>query len=113
MLTENARVLEAVERLGSGDLHGVGELLSASHASLRDDYEVSCPELDLAVEAAMGAGALGARMTGGGFGGAAIALVPTAEEGRVRDAVQRGFADSGLRAPEIFSVLPSTGARRM
>ena len=113
VLTENARVLEAVERLGSGDLHGVGELLSASHASLRDDYEVSCPELDLAVEAAMGAGALGARMTGGGFGGAAIALVPTAEEGRVRDAVQRGFADSGLRAPEIFSVLPSTGARRM
>ena len=74
MLSENRRVLETVRRLRAGDVRGIGELLVASHASMRDDYEISCPELDLAVDAALAAGAAGARMTGGGFGGSAIAL---------------------------------------
>ena len=76
VVTEDARVVEVVERLRDGDLEGIGAALLASHASLRDDFEVSCPELDAAVETAMAHGALGARMTGGGFGGCAIALLP-------------------------------------
>lgn len=113
VLTENARVLQTVEQLRAGDVAGIGELLAASHASLRDDYEVSCPELDLAVEAATAAGAVGARMTGGGFGGSAIALTPVAQEVQVREAVQRRFTDSGLRAPDIFTVQPAAGAQRL
>ena len=77
VVTENARVLEAVELLRAGELDRLGPLLAASHASLRDDYAVSSPELDTAVEAAVAAGAVGARMTGAGFGGSAIALTAT------------------------------------
>ena len=95
VLTENARVLAAVTLLDahgdparSGDalardMRAIGALLDASHASLRDDFEVSTPELDLAAESARAAGALGARMTGGGFGGAVIALVPTAQNAAI------------------------------
>jgi galactokinase len=113
VLTENARVLATVERLRAGDIAGIGELLTASHASLRDDYEVSCPELDLAVEAALAAGAVGARMTGGGFGGSAIALTPVSHERQVREAVLHGFAGTGLQAPDIFTVLPASGAQQL
>ncbi|MFI7482805.1 galactokinase [Kocuria sp. M1R5S2] len=113
VLTENRRVLQCVQLLRKGDVAGVGDLLTASHASLRDDYEVSCPELDLAVDTALTAGALGARMTGGGFGGSAIALVPAAREEQVRDAVLRGFADVGPATPDIFTVLPADGAQRL
>ncbi|HST72226.1 MAG TPA: galactokinase [Kocuria rosea] len=113
VLTENARVLETVQRLRAGDVAGIGELLAASHASLRDDYEVSCPELDLAVEAATGAGAVGARMTGGGFGGSAIALVRAAEADRVAAAVAEAFARAGHRAPATFVVAPAQGAGRV
>ena len=74
VVTENARVRDAVAALGARDDARLGELLSASHRSLRDDYEVSTPELDNLVELAMGAGALGARLVGGGFGGSIIAL---------------------------------------
>ena len=90
---------------------GVGGLLTASHASLREDYEVSCPELNLAVDTALAAGALGARMTGGGFGGSAIALVPADREEQVRNAVLRGFGS--LKTPDIFTVLPADGAQRL
>jgi galactokinase len=76
VVTENARVLEAVAALGTRDAAKLGELLSASHRSLRDDYEVSTPELDRLVELADAAGALGSRMVGGGFGGSIIALTP-------------------------------------
>ncbi len=113
VLTENARVLETVQRLRAGDVAGIGELLAASHVSLRDDYEVSCPELDLAVEAATGAGAVGARMTGGGFGGSAIALVRAAEADRVAAAVAEAFARAGHRAPATFVVAPAQGAGRV
>ena len=110
VLGENRRVLDTVELLRAGAVDGIGDLLTASHASLRDDFEVSCPELDLAVEAALGAGALGARMTGGGFGGSAIALIRQADEDSVRAAVLGAFADKGFKEPSLFTVLPADGA---
>ncbi|MFC4903382.1 galactokinase [Kocuria oceani] len=113
VLTENARVLATVERLRTGDVAGIGELLIASHTSLREDYEVSCPELDLAVEAALAAGAIGARMTGGGFGGSAIALVAAGEAERTAAAVTQAFARAGHRAPGTFVVAPGEGAGRV
>jgi galactokinase len=113
VVTENARVLAAVELLRAGDLDRLGPLLAASHASLRDDYEVSSPELDTAVDAAVEAGAVGARMTGAGFGGSAIALVPAGLVGRVADRVGRAFAAAGFGPPEVATVTPSDGARRL
>jgi galactokinase len=113
VVTENARVLRAVELLRAGALDRLGPLLAASHASLRDDYEVSSPELDTAVEAAVDGGAVGARMTGAGFGGSAIALVPDGRTGRVADRVRAGFAAAGFAAPEVFAVTPADGARRL
>jgi galactokinase len=112
VVRENDRVLRAVELLRAGRLTEVGPLLTASHESLRDDYQVSCPELDLAVDAALGAGALGARMTGGGFGGSAIALVPRARQEAVDQAVATAFAERSLRAPRLFTGVPSAGAAR-
>jgi galactokinase len=113
VVTENARVLAAVELLRAGGLDRLGPLLAASHASLRDDYEVSSPELDTAVEAAVAAGAVGARMTGAGFGGSAIALVEAALAGRVADRARDAFAAAGFGPPEVTAVVPSDGARRL
>jgi galactokinase len=113
VVTEDERVLRTVEVLRAEGPAAIGPLLDASHASMRDDFEISCPELDLAVDTARAAGAVGARMTGGGFGGSAIALVPTTAEGTVRDAVATAFAEAGYAAPEIFSVAPADGARRI
>jgi galactokinase len=110
---ENDRVLAVAARLRRGELETIGELLTASHASLRDDYQVSAPELDTAVEAALGAGALGARMTGAGFGGCALALVPAGAVADVGKAVTAGFAERGFREPGIFAVQPADGARRV
>ncbi len=113
VVTEIERTLRSVELLRAGNLLAVAPLISESHASLRDDYEVSCPELDTAVEAAMSAGALGARMIGGGFGGSAIAIVPVALVGAVDEAVHAAFAERGFRAPAVFDALPAPGARRI
>jgi galactokinase len=113
VVSENARVLAAVAALRAGDLERLGPLLLASHQSLRDDFEVSTPELDTAVEAAMAAGALGARMTGGGFGGSAIALVPAQRETAVGERVRKAFAEAGFAAPDILPVRPGDGARRL
>jgi galactokinase len=113
VVTEIERTLQAVDLLRAGDLLAVAPLISASHVSLRDDYEVSCAELDTAVEAAMSAGALGARMIGGGFGGSAIAIVPVALVGAVDEAVHAAFAEQGFRAPAVFDALPAPGARRI
>ncbi|UEL29608.1 galactokinase [Pseudarthrobacter sp. L1SW] len=113
VVTENDRVLQTVELLANQGPAAIGPLLDASHASMRDDFEISCPELDLAVDASRAGGAIGARMTGGGFGGAAIALTPVALEQRVRDAVATAFADAGYKAPDIFTVSPAAGARRI
>ncbi len=113
VVTENDRVLQTVGLLGGAGPAAIGPLLDASHASMRDDFEISCPELDLAVEAARAAGALGARMTGGGFGGSAIALTPVSAEQQVRAAVEHAFAGAGYAAPDIFSVRPAAGAMRL
>ncbi|WP_395402380.1 galactokinase [Arthrobacter sp. UC242_113] len=113
IVTENDRVLQTVELLGQQGPSSIGALLDASHASMRDDFEISCAELDLAVEASRTNGAIGARMTGGGFGGAAIALTPVSEEQQVRAAVVRAFAEAGYTAPDIFTVTPAAGAMRL
>jgi len=86
--------------------------MSASHRSMRDDFEISTRELDLAVEVAADGGALGARMTGGGFGGSAIALTPAERIPALRLAVDEAFGERGYRAPETFVVRPSQSARR-
>lgn len=113
VVTENDRVLQTVETLGADGPAAIGALLDASHVSMRDDFEISCPELDLAVDTARAHGAIGARMTGGGFGGSAIALTPVGQEQQVRDAVVRSFSEAGFTAPEIFTVTPAAGARRL
>jgi galactokinase len=113
VVTENQRVLDVVALLEAGDVRGIGPLLTASHESLRDDYEVSSPELDVAVDAALRAGAHGARMTGGGFGGSAIALVESSTSAEVRSAVLAAFAAAGMAEPGFVEALPSTGAARV
>jgi galactokinase len=114
VVTENERVLATVSALRSGaDPRTVGPLLTASHVSLRDDYEVSVPELDVAVDAALGAGAHGARMTGGGFGGCVIALVEQPRAPQVEQAVAEAFAGRGFTPPVAFLAQPSDGAHRV
>ncbi|MFJ2897537.1 galactokinase [Streptomyces sp. NPDC087218] len=110
---DNERVERVIALLDAGDVRAVGPVLDAGHASLRDDLRVSCAELDLAVSAATGAGALGARMTGGGFGGSAIVLVEEDRADAVADAVREAFAAAGHTAPGIFPAVPSAGARRL
>jgi galactokinase len=112
VVTEIERVRECVNALRRNDFDEVGQRFAASHASLRDDYEVSCRELDLVVDTAMAAGALGARMTGGGFGGSAIALVPADRADQVSGAVVDAFAAAGLTAPRAFAVTAGPPAGR-
>ncbi len=112
VVTESARVRGAVKALGSGEWKQLGAMLSASHESLRDDFEVSCPELDIAVEEAVEAGALGARMTGGGFGGSAIALLPSADVEALRSRVEARYARHDWKLPQVFAVTPVAGATR-
>jgi galactokinase len=113
VVTENQRVLDAVDILESGELREIGPLLSASHASLREDYQVTVPELDLAATTAEAAGAYGARMTGGGFGGCVIALVSADSADAVAAAVGDAFAAHGLTAPVAFLATPGPGATRV
>jgi galactokinase len=112
IVTENQRVLDTVRVLREQGARAIGELLVASHASMRDDFEISVPELDTAVEAALAAGAIGARMTGGGFGGAAIALIEQSAVDAVSTAVEDAFAHAGFTAPHLFTVVPAAGAHR-
>ncbi len=111
VLTETARVKAAVRVLGAHDWAQFGTLLTASHASLRDDFDVSCPELDATVETALEAGALGARLTGFGFGGSVIALAPTDRLLPLRGAVEAAFAAREWKTPTLFTVRPAPGAR--
>ncbi|MFI9831719.1 galactokinase [Streptomyces sp. NPDC051913] len=113
VVTEDERVEKAVALLESGDTRAIGPVLVAGHASLRDDFRVSCPELDLVVEAAVNAGALGARMTGGGFGGSAIVLADVADVDTITKAVEEAFATAGFTAPRVFEAVPAPGARRL
>lgn len=110
VVTENQRVLDVVELLRANKIDEVGKLLNSSHESLSKDYRVSSTELDHAVGAAQRAGALGARMTGGGFGGSAIALVHESRQDAVREAVRTSFSDAGLSEPRFFTALPAPGA---
>ena len=112
VVTENQRVLDTVAALRTDGPLAIGALLDASHISMRDDFEISVPELDLAVETAQATGAIGARMTGGGFGGAAIALVPADEVSRFQVAIDGAFAEHGFGAPVTFTVTAADGARR-
>lgn len=116
VVTEVARTDDFLEELSAADPDRIGEigrLMTASHASLRDDYEVSCEELDVAVDAALGAGAVGARMTGGGFGGSAIALVPNGVLAQVESAVLEAFNERGFRAPDLIEAVASKPARKV
>jgi galactokinase len=113
VISENRRVLEFVAALRRGDWTTLGSLLTASHGSLRDDFDVSSPELETAVATARAAGARGARMTGAGFGGCAIALVPTGTMDALRDELERAFERSGHRPPKLFAAAPVDGARRI
>ena len=109
-VSEMKRVLDCVEALSKSDFVKVGELINQSHISLRDDYTVSCPELDTAVDASLAAGALGSRMVGGGFGGSAIALIEASKTSETIHAVEKAFADKKFKAPRFFTSLPSQGA---
>jgi galactokinase len=112
VITENIRTLRTRDLLASGQAMELGPELTASHASLRDDFRVTVPELDCAVDAALAAGARGARMTGGGFGGCTIALVDSTGAAAISDAIDVSFADAGFTAPEHFLATPSAGAYR-
>jgi galactokinase len=113
VVTEVDRVVQAADLLRDNRIRDVGPLLDASHASLRDDYEVSCDELDVACAAAVAAGALGARMTGGGFGGSAIALVDAERVAEVAQTVAQAFSDKGFAAPAFLLATPSAAASRV
>ncbi|SNX61785.1 galactokinase [Streptomyces sp. TLI_55] len=113
VVTEDERVEKVVDLLKSGETRAIGPVLVAGHASLRDDFRISCPELDLVVDTAMSAGALGSRMTGGGFGGSAIVLADVADVDTITKAVEEAFAAAGFTAPRVFEAVPSPGARRL
>ena len=111
--TENTRVEQAVAALAAGDAPALGPILAAGHASLRDDFEVSTPELDLLVALALEAGVWAARMTGGGFGGAIVALAPVARREAVAAAVADGYRAATGRVTEPIVALAADGARRV
>ncbi|GKQ40041.1 galactokinase [Streptomyces sp. A012304] len=113
VVTEDERVERVVSLLESGETRAVGPVLTEGHASLRDDFRISCPELDLVVDTALAAGALGARMTGGGFGGSAIVLAEAADVDTLTKAVEEAFAAAGFTAPRVFEAVPAAGARRL
>nr|P13227.2 RecName: Full=Galactokinase; AltName: Full=Galactose kinase [Streptomyces lividans] len=110
VVTEDERVERVVALLESGDTRRIGAVLVEGHASLRDDFRISCPELDLVVDTALASAALGRRMTGGGFGGSAIVLVEAAAVDAVTKAVEDAFAAAGLKRPRVFEAVPRRGA---
>ncbi|WP_367322560.1 galactokinase [Streptomyces sp. HUAS ZL42] len=113
VVTEDERVERVVSLLESGDTRAIGPVLTEGHASLRDDFRISCPELDLVVDTALANGALGARMTGGGFGGSAIVLAEAADVETISKTVEEAFGAAGFTAPRLFEAVPAAGARRL
>jgi galactokinase len=114
VVTEDQRVLDTVARLETrNDLRRIGPILTASHISMRDDFNITVPQVDLAVVAALDAGAFGARMTGGGFGGSVVALVDADQAAGVFHAVQAAYTAAGYLAPVGFTATASTGAHRL
>ena len=114
VVTENERTVEAAEALRAGDLERVGRLMALSHRSLRDDYEVSCRELDVLVEVAETIeGVIGARMTGGGFGGCTVNLVRHEALAEFRVAIARESSKAGQHAPTVYPVETSDGVKEI
>ena len=113
VVTENERVLKAFDLARTADLSELAPLLDASHASMRDDYEITVPTVDLAVDTAKASGALGARMTGGGFGGCIIALTRAGEAERIGQDIADAFDEAGFGEPVWFTVTPAPGAGRL
>jgi galactokinase len=113
VISENGRVLRAAEALRAGDVAALGDLLTASHRSLSYRFRMSWPQADAAVQAAVDSGALGARMTGGGFGGSVVALLPVGRDEAVRAAVNRRFAQHGWPVPHYLPAVPSGGGYRV
>ncbi|MET8473293.1 galactokinase [Streptomyces sp. NPDC006422] len=113
VVTDDHRVERVIELLDAGDVRAIGPILVQGHVSLRDDLRISCPELDLVVATAMASGALGARMTGGGFGGSAVVLVESADADTVTKSITGAFEEAGFTAPRVFPAVPSPGARRL
>jgi galactokinase len=112
IVTENERVVSTVAAFASGNLQGVGELFAQSQASMKYDFEISTPALDLAVATALSHGAVASRVTGGGFGGAAIAIVPSEQRSLIEARVTESFLQAGLGEPNLFTVQASRGAER-
>jgi galactokinase len=110
IVLENARVLEAVQALREEDFATFGRLMYDSHLSMRDDFEISTPELDAFVEAARETGALGARLTGAGFGGCAIALIAEAEADPLTDSARHRFREESFKEPVFYRLRPAAGA---
>jgi len=113
IVTENQRVLDTVELLRSGRIREIGPLMTASHASMRDDFEITVAQVDVAVEAALAAGAYGARMTGGGFGGCVLALIDADRADETSAAAERAYERRGFTAPTAWSATPGPGAARV
>ncbi|MFI1362822.1 galactokinase [Streptomyces griseochromogenes] len=113
VVTEDERVERVVALLRGGETRAIGPVLTEGHASLRDDFRISCPELDLVVDTALANGALGARMTGGGFGGSAIVLAEATDVDTLTKAVEEAFAAAAFTAPRVFEAVPSAGAGRV
>ncbi len=113
VISENDRVLQAVKHLRASEPQALAELINASHASLRDDFEVTVPELDVAQETAVEAGAVGARMVGGGFGGSVLALLRSGAADRVTQSVEKAFDEHGFAPPKAYAVEIGPGARRL
>ncbi|MDT0466115.1 galactokinase [Streptomyces gibsoniae] len=113
VVSDDHRVDRVVALLDAGDVRAIGPVLTEGHVSLRDDLRISCPELDLVVDTANASGALGARMTGGGFGGSAVVLTEAAEADTVTKAIEEAFAAAGFTAPRVFPAVPSAGAHQV
>ena len=113
VVTEDQRVLDACEALRADDLTRLGALMTASHTSMRDDYQITEPSVDLAVETALAQGALGARMTGGGFGGCVLVLAEIDRLDEIAATITQAFLESGRSAPATFVARPAAGAGRL
>ena len=113
VVTEDERVERVVALLESGGTAAIGPVLTEGHASLRDDFRISCPELDLVVDTALASGALGARMTGGGFGGSAIVLAEESAVPTITKSIEEAFASASYKTPRVFEAVPSAGAVRL
>ncbi|MGY0017947.1 galactokinase [Streptomyces sp. YJ-C3] len=113
IVSDDHRVERVIDLLDAGDVRAIGPVLTEGHLSLRDDLRISCPELDLVVATANASGAIGARMTGGGFGGSAVVLVEAGDAEAVTKSVLAAFEDAGFTAPRVFPAVPSPGARRV